>query len=49
MMSGRERPIPYDFTYVWNLKNKINEKQNRNKLIDTEKEFMVTRWKVLGG
>ena len=23
--SGRERQIPYDFTYMWNLKNKINE------------------------
>ena len=23
--SVRERQIPYDFTYMWNLKNKINE------------------------
>ena len=23
--SDRERQIPYDFTYMWNLKNKINE------------------------
>ena len=22
---GRERQIPYNFTYVWNLMNKINE------------------------
>ena len=22
---GRERQIPYDFTYVWNLKHKTNE------------------------
>ena len=32
---GRERQMPYDFTYMWNLKNNIN-KQNRNILIDTE-------------
>ena len=23
--SDREKQIPYDFTYMWNLKNKINE------------------------
>ena len=23
--SDRERQIPYDFTYMWNLKNKTNE------------------------
>ena len=36
--SDRERQIPYDFTYMRNLKNKINEqiKQSRNRLIDTE-------------
>ena len=36
--SDRERKqMPYDFIYMWNLKNKIN-KQNRNKLIDTEND-----------
>ena len=25
VLSDRERQIPYDFTYMWNLKNKINE------------------------
>ena len=30
--ADRERQIPYDFTYTWNLKNKTNN-QNRNKLI----------------
>ena len=32
-----QRQIPYDFTYMWNLKNTTNEqtKQNRNRLIDT--------------
>ena len=24
-MSDRERQMPYDFTYMWNLENKINE------------------------
>ena len=28
-MSDREREIPYDFTYMWNLKNKIKKKQNK--------------------
>ena len=31
-----------DFAYMCNLKNKIN-KQNRNKLIDTENILMVTK------
>ena len=26
----RKRQIPYDFTYMQNLKNTINEQQNRN-------------------
>ena len=25
--SEREKQIPYDFTYMWNLKNKVNEQQ----------------------
>ena len=33
--SGREREIPYVFTYMWNLINKIT-KQNSNILIDIE-------------
>ena len=41
--SDTERQIPYDFTYMQNLKNKINE-QNINKLIDTENKLMVARW-----
>ena len=36
----RERQISYDFTYVWNMKNKIN-KHDRNKLIDTENKSMA--------
>ena len=38
----RQRPIPYDFTYILNLKNKMNE-QNRNTIIDTEKKQVVVR------
>ena len=44
--SDRERQIPYDFTCMWNLKNKINE---RNKLIDTENISMVAKWEGGGG
>ena len=40
--TNRERQMPHDFTYMWNLKNKINNK-NRNKLIDTEKKLMIAR------
>ena len=43
--SGGERQIPYDFTYMWNLKHKTNEhtKQNWNRLIDTENKLVITR------
>ena len=40
--SVRERQIPYDFTYMCNLKNSINE-QNKNKLLDTEHRLTVAR------
>ena len=39
--SDEEEQIPYDFTYMWNLKNKT--KQNKNKLIDTENRLVVAR------
>ena len=34
MLSGlsRERQIPYDFTYTWNLKNKINKQTKQRQL-----------------
>ena len=38
-----QRQTPYDFTYMWSLKNKING-QSRNKLIDTENKSMAARW-----
>ena len=31
-----------------NIKNKINEKPNRNKLLDTEDKLMAARWKGAG-
>ena len=37
----RERQIPYDFTYMWNLIKQT--KQNKNKLIDTENRLVITR------
>ena len=37
MKSVRERHIPYDFTYVWNLKNKINE-QTKQRLTHKSRE-----------
>ena len=39
----KERQMLYDFTYMWNLKNKIN-KQHRNELIDAENILMVVTW-----
>ena len=27
--SVRERQIPYDFTYIWNLRNKIDEHKRK--------------------
>ena len=41
--SDRERQIPHDFTYMWNLENKTNNKQNKNRLIDTENGLVVDR------
>ena len=38
-MSDRERQISYGFTYVWNLKNKINE-QNK---METDSQ-RTNRW-----
>ena len=38
--------MPYDFTYMWNVKKEI--KQNRNKFIDTENTLMVARGERCG-
>ena len=45
--SGRERQIPYDFTYMWNLKNKINE-QTKQKQTHTSREQTVG-CQIVGG
>ena len=31
--SIRERPIPYDFTHMWNLRNKTDEHRGREEKI----------------
>ena len=46
--SDRERQIPYDITYMWNLKKKkkmiqMTYLQNRNRLTDIENKLMVTK------
>ena len=38
----RERQIPCDLNYMWNLINKIS-KHNRNRLIDTENRLIGVR------
>lgn len=40
--SVRERQILCDFTYMWNLRKKMNKhNKNRNRLIDTENNLSV--------
>ena len=43
----RERQLLYCFTYMWNLKNKMNvqTKQTGN----TENELMIARWEGVWG
>ena len=40
--------MAYDFTSMWNLKSKINEQANRNRLTDTENIMMVTDGRSVG-
>ena len=46
--SDKQRNVPHDITYIWNLKSQIN-KQNRNRLIDTENKLMVAKEKGVWG
>ena len=48
--SDGERQIPYNITYMWNLKKwyKWTYLWNRNRLTDLENEFMVTRGYSVG-
>ena len=39
--SDRERQIPYDLTYMWNLKNKT--KENENTLLDTHNKWVYPK------
>ena len=41
--SGRERQIPCDITYMWNIKNDTHELINRNRLTDTENKRKVDK------
>ena len=44
LSADKERQMTYNFTYMWNLKNKINNNKNGNKLMDTENILRATRW-----
>ena len=46
-ISQMEKKIPYDFTHMCNITNKINEqtKPNKNKHIDTENRVVITKGK----
>ena len=56
--SVREGQIPYDFTHMWNLRNKTYErrgnkrerekKKSRNRFLTREDKLMVTRRDVGG-
>lgn len=37
---GRERLIPCDFTYMWELLKKLHKQTKQNKLTDTEKRLI---------
>ena len=41
--SQTEKTSPHDFTFLGNLKKTIN-KENRNRLTDTENRLMVAKW-----
>ena len=50
--SDRERQIPYDITYMWNLKKKWYNwtyLHNRNRLTDLENKLTVTKEEGEGG
>ena len=45
--SYRKRQIPYDFTYIWNIK--IKQTKRRNRPINTENKLMVARRQWMEG
>ena len=51
--SVRERPIPYDLIYMWNLRNKTKEQREKKKiqtrkLLTIENKLLVTIGEVGG-
>ena len=54
--SVRERQMPYDFTHIWNVRNKTDEQswekkrgKPGNRLLTIENKLMVTGGEVSGG
>ena len=47
----RQRQIPYDLTYMWNLKYDTNELiyKTKNRLADIENKLTVTKGEKRGG
>ena len=47
----RQRQIPYDLTYWWNIKYDTNELtyKTKNRLTDIENKLMVTKGEKRGG
>ena len=44
----RERQIPYDLAYTWNLMNKINWQQNKTRGMDTRNRLTAVREEGVG-
>ena len=43
MQSDRERQIPYDFTYIWNLKSEEKKKEHKTE-IESKMEKTQRQW-----
>ena len=41
--SDKEKQIPYDLTYMWNLKTKQNKTKKQTRLVDTENKSLVAK------
>ena len=46
--SVRERQIPYDFTHLWNLRNKTNEQRGGKGEKQTKKQTLNYREQTVG-
>ena len=50
ILSKSERQIPYNITYLWNLKYDTNEPiWKRNRVIDIDNRFVVSKGKAIDG